>query len=80
MYGGGPNNGQQGYYQQGGQQQRGQLFGVLWLIRVVVAVLASAGRGSEPAERSFGGLLACASAGRARSVAPLDGPPPQLPD
>jgi hypothetical protein len=44
--------------QHGSQQQRGQLFGVLWLIRVVVAVLASAiGRGSEAAERSFGGLL-----------------------
>ena len=44
--------------QHGGQQQRGQLFGVLWLIRVVVAVLASAiGRGSEAAERSFGALL-----------------------
>ena len=39
--------------QQCGQQQRGQLFGVLWLVHVVVAVLASAiGRGSKVAERS----------------------------
>ena len=44
--------------QHGGQQQRGQLFGVLWLVRVVVAVLASAiGRGSEVAERSFSALV-----------------------
>ena len=38
-----------------GQQQRGQLFGVLWLVHVAVAVLESAiGRGAEAAERSFG--------------------------
>ena len=44
--------------QQCGQQQRGQLFGVLWLVHVVVAVLASAfGRGSDVAGRSFCGLV-----------------------
>ena len=44
--------------QHGGQQPLGQLFGVLWLVHVVVAVLASAiGRGSEVAERSFGALV-----------------------
>ena len=44
--------------QHGGQQQRGQLFGVLWLVRVVVAVLTSAiRRGSEAAERLFCGLV-----------------------
>ena len=44
--------------QQCGQQQRGQLFGVLWLVHVVVAVLASAiGRGSEVAGRSFCDLV-----------------------
>ena len=38
--------------QHGGQQQRGQLFGVLVVIRVVVAVLTSAiGSGPEVAER-----------------------------
>ena len=44
--------------QQCGQQQLGQLFGVLWLVHVVVAVLASAiACGSEVAGRSFGGLV-----------------------
>ena len=44
--------------QHGGQQQLGQLFGVLWLVHVVVAVLASAvGRGSDVAGRSFCGLV-----------------------
>ena len=44
--------------QHGDQQQRGQLFGVLWLVHVVVAVLASAiGRGSDVAGRSFCGLV-----------------------
>ena len=44
--------------QHGGQQQRGQLFGVLVVVRVVAAVLVRAiGCGSEAAERSFGGLV-----------------------
>ena len=44
--------------QQRGQQQRGQLFDVLRLVRVAVAVLASAiGRGSEVAGRSICGLV-----------------------
>ena len=44
--------------QQSGQQQRGQLFRVLVVVRVVVAVLTSAiGSGSEVAERSFCGLV-----------------------
>ena len=44
--------------QHDGQQQRGQLFDVLWLVRVAVAVLASAiGRGSKVAERSNCGLV-----------------------
>ena len=38
--------------QHGGQQQRGQLFGVLVVVHVVAAVLVRAiGRGSEAAER-----------------------------
>ena len=38
--------------QQCGQQQRGQLFGVVVVVRVIVAVLASViGRGPEVAER-----------------------------
>ena len=54
--------------QHGSQQQRGQLFGVLWLIRVVVAVLASA-IGRVARKRPSGRLvLCCASAGRARSA------------
>ena len=44
--------------QQCGQQQLGQLFGVLVVVRVVAVVLVCAiGRGSEAAERSFGGLV-----------------------
>ena len=44
--------------QHGGQQQYGQLFDVLCLVRVAVAVLASAiGRGSEVAGRSICGLV-----------------------
>ena len=44
--------------QHGGQQQHGHLFGVLWLVHVVVAVLASAiGRASEVAGRSFYDLV-----------------------
>ena len=44
--------------QQSGQQQRGQLFRVHAVVRVVAAVLLRAiGRGSEAAERSFGGLV-----------------------
>ena len=40
--------------QQCGQQQRGQLFGVLVVVRVVAAVRVGAiGEGSEAAERSF---------------------------
>ena len=44
--------------QQCGQQQRGQLFHVLVVVRVVVAVLTrSVGRGSEVARRLFSGLV-----------------------
>ena len=44
--------------QQCGQQQLGQLFGVLWLVHVMVAVLASAIRhGLEVAGRSFCDLV-----------------------
>ena len=44
--------------QYGGQQQRGQLFGMLLVVRVVAAVLVRAiGEGSEAAERSFCGLV-----------------------
>ena len=44
--------------QQYGQQQHGQLFGVLMMVRVVAAVRVRAiGEGSEAAERSFGGLV-----------------------
>ena len=44
--------------QQCGQQQCGQLFGALVVVCVVAAVLVRAiGRGSEAAERSFGGLV-----------------------
>ena len=44
--------------QQCGQQQRGQLFGVLLMVRVVAAVLVRAiGEGSEAAERSICGLV-----------------------
>ena len=44
--------------QHGGQQQYGQLFGVLCLVHVAVAVLANAiGRGSEVAGRSFCDLV-----------------------
>ena len=44
--------------QQCGQQQRGQLFGVLLMVRVVAAVLVRAiGEGSEAAERSLCGLV-----------------------
>ena len=44
--------------QQCGQQQRGQLFGVLLMVRVVAAVLVRAIReGSEAAERSICGLV-----------------------
>ena len=44
--------------QHGGQQQRGQLFVVLVVVRVVAAVLVRAiGEGSEVAERSFCGLV-----------------------
>ena len=44
--------------QQSGQQQRGQLFRVHAVVRVVAAVLLRAiGRSSEAAERSFGGLV-----------------------
>ena len=44
--------------QHGGQQQRGQLFGALVVVRVVVAVLTSAiGSGPEVAERCFGDLV-----------------------
>ena len=44
--------------QQCGQQQRGQLFGVLVVVHVVAAVLVRAiGRGSEAAERSFDDLV-----------------------
>ena len=42
--------------QHGGQQQHGQLFGVLVVVRMVAAVLVRAtGEGSEVAERSFCG-------------------------
>ena len=48
--------------QQCGQQQRGQLFGVLVVVRVVAAVLVRAiGEGSEAAERSFCGLVRVAA-------------------
>ena len=44
--------------QQCGQQQRGQLFGVLLMVRVVAAVLVRAIReGSEAVERSICGLV-----------------------
>ena len=44
--------------QQCGQQQHGQLFGVLVVVRVVAAVLVRAiGEGSEAAEWSFCGLV-----------------------
>ena len=44
--------------QQCGQQQRGQLFRVLVVVRVVAAVLTrSVGRGSEAARQSFSGLV-----------------------
>ena len=44
--------------QHGGQQQCGQLFGVLWLVCLVAAVLASVvGRGMEVAEWSFCDLV-----------------------
>ena len=44
--------------QHGGQQQHGQLFGVVVVVRVVAAVLVRAiGEGSEVAERSFCGLV-----------------------
>ena len=44
--------------QQCGQQQRGQLFDVLVMVRVVAAVLVRAiGQVSEAAERSFCGLV-----------------------
>ena len=44
--------------QHGGQQQHGQLFGVVVVVRVVAAVLVRAiGEGSEVAERSFCSLV-----------------------
>ena len=44
--------------QHGGQQQLGQLFGVLVVVYVVAAVLVRAiGEDSEAAKRSFGGLV-----------------------
>ena len=44
--------------QHGGQQQRGQLFGVLVVVHVVTAVLVRAiGRGSEVAERPICDLV-----------------------
>ena len=68
--------------QQSGQQQRGQLYRVHAVVRVVAAVLVRAiGRGSEAAERSFGGLVSVGRPCSQRVILPSSqgsfSPPPQ---
>ena len=62
--------------QHGGQQQHGQLFGVLVVVRVVAAVLVRAiERGSEAAERSFGGLVTVGQQCSQRAILPSSSGP-----
>ena len=66
--------------QQCGQQQRGQLFGVLVVVRVVAAVLERAiGQVSEAAERSFCGLVRVGQQCSQRMILPSSSGPFLLP-